>query len=178
MYEMKKKMRKYLVHNQRYRKNGGKLNGCRYKELKIIFSVSVFLSQPTGVKIPDEIKPTYLVNPEFYVEKWPLSQLMRLLRLYGAHRCLWDVTCKDNRNRKMRHAALVDVTAALNNGMSKEQVQQKFNILRATYRYEKKRIKQRIRRGLGARTKLKWFALADAFLRKVPKKGQKDEVRK
>lgn len=134
--------------------------------------------QPTGVKIPDEIKPTYLVNPEFYVEKWPLSQLIRLLRLYGAHRCLWDVTCEDNRNRKMRHAALVDVTAALNNGMSKEQVAQKFNILRATYRYEKKRIKQRIRRGLGARTKLKWFALADAFLRKVPKKGHKDEVRK
>lgn len=177
MYVMKKKMRKYLVHNQRYRK-WRQIKWLPLQRIEKSFFVSVFLLQPTGVKIPDEIKPTYLVNPEFYVEKWPLSQLMRLLRLYGAHRCLWDVTCKDNRNRKMRHAALVDVTAALNNGMSKEQVAQKFNILRATYRYEKKRIKQRIRRGLGARTKLKWFALADAFLRKVPKKGQKDEVRK
>ncbi|XP_065355965.1 uncharacterized protein LOC135950346 [Calliphora vicina] len=132
-------------------------------------------SMPTGVKIPHHFKPTYLANAEYDVEKWPLAQLMRLLRLYAAHRCLWDVGCKDNRNRKMRHAALVDITAALDAGFSKEQVVQKINILRATYRYEKKRIKQRIRRGLGARTKLKWFALADAFLRNVPKKGQREE---
>ncbi|KAI8121570.1 hypothetical protein CVS40_7430 [Lucilia cuprina] len=132
-------------------------------------------SKPTGVKIPHYIKPTYLANAEYDVEKWPLAQLMHLLRLYAAHRCLWDVSCKDNRNRKMRHAALVDITAALDSGFTKEQVVQKINILRATYRYEKKRIKQRIRRGLGARTKLKWFALADAFLRNVPKKGQKEE---
>ncbi|KAM7353722.1 uncharacterized protein ACRADG_005683 isoform 2-T2 [Cochliomyia hominivorax] len=132
-------------------------------------------SRPTGENIPSEIKPSYLPNAEYDVEKWPLTQLMRLLRLYAAHRCLWDVNCRDNRNRKMRHAALVDITAALDFGVSKEQVVQKINILRATYRYEKKRIKQRIRRGLGARTKLKWFALADAFLRNVPKKGQKDE---
>ncbi|XP_037820638.1 uncharacterized protein LOC119609786 [Lucilia sericata] len=132
-------------------------------------------SKPTGVKIPHYIKPTYLANAEYDVEKWPLAQLMHLLRLYAAHRCLWDVSCKDNRNRKMRHAALVDVTAALDSGFTKEQVVQKINILRATYRYEKKRIKQRIRRGLGARTKLKWFALADAFLRNVPKKGHKEE---
>lgn len=132
--------------------------------------------QPTGIKIPEDIQTNFGYNAEYDAEKWPLVHIKRLLRFYAAHRCLWDVNCKDNRNRKMRHAAIVDITAALNIGVTKELVVQKINILRNTYRYEKKRIKQRIRRGLGASTKLKWFALADAFLRKVPKKGKKEMV--
>uniref|UniRef100_A0A0K8V7P1 MADF domain-containing protein n=1 Tax=Bactrocera latifrons TaxID=174628 RepID=A0A0K8V7P1_BACLA len=102
-------------------------------------------------------------------DKWSVKQLMRLLRLYGAHNCLWDTRHPDNRNRKFRKAALIDITAAMGEGTTCAQVLQKINVLRATYRYEKRRIKQRIRRGIGAKTKLKWFALADSFLRNVPK---------
>uniref|UniRef100_A0A034W420 uncharacterized protein LOC105232348 isoform X2 n=1 Tax=Bactrocera dorsalis TaxID=27457 RepID=A0A034W420_BACDO len=102
-------------------------------------------------------------------DKWTVKQLMRLLRLYGAHQCLWDTRHPDNRNRKFRKAALIDITAAMGEGSTYAQVLQKINVLRATYRYEKRRIKQRIRRGIGAKTKLKWFALADSFLRNVPK---------
>ncbi|XP_036215913.2 uncharacterized protein [Bactrocera oleae] len=101
--------------------------------------------------------------------KWSVKQLMRLLRLYGAHHCLWDTRHPDNRNRKLRKAALIDITAAMGEGSTCAQVLQKINVLRATYRYEKRRIKQRIRRGIGAKTKLKWFALADSFLRNVPR---------
>nr|XP_036215913.1 uncharacterized protein LOC106626235 isoform X2 [Bactrocera oleae] len=101
--------------------------------------------------------------------KWSVKQLMRLLRLYGAHHCLWDTRHPDNRNRKLRKAALIDITTAMGEGSTCAQVLQKINVLRATYRYEKRRIKQRIRRGIGAKTKLKWFALADSFLRNVPR---------
>ncbi|XP_039950768.1 uncharacterized protein LOC120768244 isoform X2 [Bactrocera tryoni] len=102
-------------------------------------------------------------------DKWSVKQLMRLLRLYGAHQCLWDTRHPDNRNRKFRKAALIDITAAMGEGNTCSQVLQKINVLRATYRYEKRRIKQRIRRGIGAKTKLRWFALADSFLRNVPR---------
>ncbi|XP_061386867.1 uncharacterized protein LOC133321809, partial [Musca vetustissima] len=108
-------------------------------------------------------------------DKWPVSEIIRLLRFYAGHRCLWDVEHEDNNNRRMRHAALVDITAAMGGHLTKDQVVQKINIIRATYRYEKKRIKQRMKLGMGSKTKLKWFALADAFLRNVPKKGQKGE---
>lgn len=103
---------------------------------------------------------------------------MRLLRLYGAHHCLWDTRHPDNRNRKLRKAALIDITTAMGEGSTCAQVLQKINVLRATYRYEKRRIKQRIRRGIGAKTKLKWFALADSFLRNVPRSeiNKKKEV--
>lgn len=103
---------------------------------------------------------------------------MRLLRLYGAHHCLWDTRHPDNRNRKLRKAALIDITAAMGEGSTCAQVLQKINVLRATYRYEKRRIKQRIRRGIGAKTRLKWFALADSFLRNVPRSeiNKKKEV--
>ncbi|XP_075150135.1 uncharacterized protein LOC142224247 [Haematobia irritans] len=110
---------------------------------------------------------------ETVIEKWPMWQTMRLLRFYGVHRCLWDTKNEDNSNRKMRHAALLDITAAMGGELTKNQIVQKINVIRATYRYEKKRIKQRMERGLGAKTKLKWFPLADAFLRKVPKKRRK-----
>ncbi|XP_011181095.2 uncharacterized protein LOC105211395 [Zeugodacus cucurbitae] len=102
-------------------------------------------------------------------DKWNVKQLMRLLRLYGAHHCLWDTRHPDNRNRKLRKAALIDITAAMGEGCTCAQVLQKINVLRATYRYEKRRIKQRMRKGIGAKTKLKWFALADSFLRNVPR---------
>ncbi|CAD6997507.1 unnamed protein product [Ceratitis capitata] len=109
--------------------------------------------------------------------KWSVQQLMRLLRLYGAHQCLWDTRHPDNRNRKLRKAALIDIAAALGEDNTCAQVLHKINVLRATYRYEKRRIKQRIRRGIGAKTKLKWFALADHFLRNVPRseKNKKKE---
>uniref|UniRef100_A0A1I8P7X7 MADF domain-containing protein n=1 Tax=Stomoxys calcitrans TaxID=35570 RepID=A0A1I8P7X7_STOCA len=137
----------------------------------------------TASAISSEIQPAVSLNEinpnatetDLEVDRWPVSQIMRLLRFYAAHRCLWDVDCADNHNRKMRHAALVDITAAMGDDMTKEQIVQKINVVRATYRYERKRIKQRIKRGMGAKTKLKWFALADAFLRKVPKKGRKAE---
>ncbi|XP_017490124.1 PREDICTED: uncharacterized protein LOC108378337 [Rhagoletis zephyria] len=117
------------------------------------------------------------ISCELDNEKWSVKQLTCLLRLYGAHRCLWDTCHPDNRNRKLRKAALIDITAAMGDGVTFAQVLQKINVLRATYRYEKRRIKQRIRRGIGAKTKLKWFAIADSFLRKVPRteKNKKTE---
>lgn len=119
--------------------------------------------------MPDEFKPVYLENEEYEVEKWSPKQLIKLLRLYGSHRCLWDHKDPFNKNRKMRKAAMVDITAAMGDDVTMEQVAQKINVIRSTYRYEKRRIKQRIRKGVGARTKLKWFALADSFLRNIPR---------
>ncbi|XP_054744766.1 uncharacterized protein LOC129249138 [Anastrepha obliqua] len=109
------------------------------------------------------------LNLDAVNDKWNNNQLFRLLRFYAAHTCLWDTSDPGNRNRKLRKAALMDITAAMGDGGTCAQVLQKINVLRATYRYEKRRIKQRIRKGIGAKTKLKWFALADSFLRKVPR---------
>lgn len=100
--------------------------------------------------------------------RWPVKQLIKLLRLYGSHRCLWDRNDPFNKNRTERRAAMIDIKEAMGNGMTMEQLAQKINVVRSTYRYEKRRIKERIKRGQGARTKLKWFALADAFLRDIP----------
>lgn len=108
-------------------------------------------------------------------EKWPVKQLIKLLRLYGSHRCLWDKNDPFNKNRLERRAAMIDIKEAMGNGMTMEQLAQKINVIRSTYRYEKRRIKTRMKRGLGAKTKLKWFALADAFLRNIPKNDKEKE---
>lgn len=108
-------------------------------------------------------------------ERWPVKQLIKLLRLYGSHRCLWDKNDPFNKNRIERRAAMIDIKVAMGNEMTIEQLSQKINVVRSTYRYEKRRIKERIKRGQGARTKLKWFALADAFLRHIPRSGGNDQ---
>ncbi|XP_055848857.1 uncharacterized protein LOC129913908 [Episyrphus balteatus] len=136
------------------------------EENRAIFSA---MRQETGITMPEEFKPVYLENEEYEVEKWSAKQLIKLLRLYGSHRCLWDLDDPFHKNRKMRKAAMVDITSAMGQGVTMEVVSQKINVIRSTYRYEKRRIKQRIKKGVGARTKLKWFALADSFLRNVPR---------
>ncbi|XP_073821628.1 uncharacterized protein isoform X2 [Musca autumnalis] len=132
-----------------------------------IFQHTHYMNQPVMETAPNDAAAEN--------DKWPVSEIIRLLRFYASHRCLWDIRNEDNHNRKMRHAALVDIAAAMGGDITKEQVVQKINIIRATYRYEKKRIKQRMKMGMGTKTKLKWFALADAFLRNVPKKGHRRE---
>ncbi|XP_055905420.1 uncharacterized protein LOC129940917 [Eupeodes corollae] len=136
------------------------------EENRAIFSA---MRQETGITMPEEFKPIYLENEEYEVEKWSVKQLIKLLRLYGSHRCLWDPDDPFHKNRKMRKAAMIDITAAMGQDVTMEIVSQKINVIRSTYRYEKRRIKQRIKKGVGARTKLKWFALADSFLRNVPR---------
>ncbi|XP_037927333.1 uncharacterized protein LOC119661897 isoform X2 [Teleopsis dalmanni] len=116
-------------------------------------------------------------HEENRAERWHVSQSIKLLRLYGAHRCLWNIHDIDYRNKKLRSAAWTDIAAAMGNNMTKPVALQKVNILRATYRYEKKRIKHRIRKGIGAKTKLKWFALADTFLRKLPKCNRNAKIK-
>ncbi|KAL5279519.1 hypothetical protein ACFFRR_003868 [Megaselia abdita] len=115
---------------------------------------------------PNEIPKAEDTIDEEDNDRWPVKQLIKLLRLYGSHRCLWDLEDPFNKNRIERRAAMIDIKEAMNNGMTMEQLAQKINVVRSTYRYEKRRIKERIKRGQGARTKLKWFALADAFLRR------------
>lgn len=97
--------------------------------------------------------------------KWSLKQSVKFLRLYGAHRCLWDLKDPDYRNKLLRDAALEDIASYMGHGLDAKFVDKKVKIFRITYMQERKRLVDLLKENKEPEIQLKWFPLADCFLR-------------
>lgn len=97
--------------------------------------------------------------------KWPLKHSVKFLRLYGAHRCLWDLNDPAYRSREMRAAAIEDIAAAMGYGLDADYVAKKIKIFRITYMQHRKRMLEAIKQNRAPDIQLRWFPLADSFLR-------------
>uniref|UniRef100_T1PAH3 Alcohol dehydrogenase transcription factor n=1 Tax=Musca domestica TaxID=7370 RepID=T1PAH3_MUSDO len=97
--------------------------------------------------------------------KWSLKHSVKFLRLYGVHRCLWDLNDRDYRSRPLRNAAIEDIAASMGHGLTPAYVAKKIKIFRITYMQQRKRILEATQRGENPEILLKWFPLADSFLR-------------
>lgn len=97
--------------------------------------------------------------------KWSLKHSVKFLRLYGVHRCLWDLNDPDYRSRPLRNAAIEDIAASMGYGLTATYVAKKIKIFRITYMQQRKRILDAIEKGKCPEILLKWFPLADSFLR-------------
>lgn len=97
--------------------------------------------------------------------KWSLKHSVKFLRLYGAHRCLWDLTDPNYRSREMRQVAIKDIAASMGYGLNADYVAKKIKIFRITYMQHRKRMLSCWKQGKNPDIQLRWFPLADSFLR-------------
>ena len=97
--------------------------------------------------------------------KWSLKHSVKFLRLYGVHRCLWDLNDPDYRSRPLRNAAIEDIAACMGHGLTASYVAKKIKIFRITYMQQRKRLLEANEKGEKPEILLKWFPLADSFLR-------------
>lgn len=97
--------------------------------------------------------------------KWSLKHSVKFLRLYGVHRCLWDLNDPDYRSRVLRNAAIEDIAACMGHGLTASYVAKKIKIFRITYMQQRKRLLEASEKGEKPEILLKWFPLADSFLR-------------
>ncbi|XP_037927334.1 uncharacterized protein LOC119661897 isoform X3 [Teleopsis dalmanni] len=97
--------------------------------------------------------------------KWSLKHSVKFLRLYGAHPILWNLSHPDYRVRELRNAAMEDIAAAMGYGLTAQYVAKKIKIFRITYMQHRKRMLEDVKKGKGTDLQLRWFPLADSFLR-------------
>ncbi|XP_067620308.1 uncharacterized protein [Eurosta solidaginis] len=96
---------------------------------------------------------------------WSEDQTMELLRLYRDRPWLWNVKDPHYPSRKLRKVALKDISEAMGIGLTSGQISKKLKALRAHYRLEKQRIKERTGKGDNVKITSNWFALAHSFLK-------------
>lgn len=97
--------------------------------------------------------------------KWKSKQSIKFLKSYREHKCLWDSNGATYKDRIKRGRAIKAIARGIGGGISEKQVVRKINALRSTYRLERRKLAEAYCKGDKQQSRLKWYPLADSFLR-------------
>ena len=100
--------------------------------------------------------------------KFGSTELFKFIEIYRNHKCLWDTSNQNYKNRDMRNAALSSFTEELGiDGFGPKEITTKIKNIRSQYLQEKKDTgvyRNWIQYGDVYHPKLQWFNLLDSFL--------------
>ena len=106
-------------------------------------------------------------------KKWSERDTTRFLELYEAEEVLWNVRCKEYKNKDARNAALQRLIRCFDFDVTVDDLNKKINNIRSTYIQERAKIKNSNRTGSGAEEiyvpTLAWYEIADRFLADIVK---------
>lgn len=104
------------------------------------------------------------------MDKWGIDKIIKFLEKYSELECLWNISSSEYRSRDCRAAALRKLACFMNiDGFDYKAADKKIQVLRTAYMNEKRKVEDSKKSGAGTSEiytpKLKWYALADNFLK-------------
>lgn len=102
--------------------------------------------------------------------KWSERETVKFVQEYVSHKDLWDLTCKNYKNKHARVILYSKIIDAMNiSGFGQKEVMQKIKNIRSTYAQELKKIAEskKSKDGIIYTPAVKWFPIMHNALKKV-----------
>lgn len=110
--------------------------------------------------------------------RWSEEETFWFVELYKQHECLWNSSCIEYRNNKLRQEAYEEIRRDMHKeGLTVFEVRQKIKNLRNTYKQEINKIERSLKDDTDGtkvyRPTIKWFKTMDDVVKRI--KGIKTE---